>query len=101
MQGRLARAGEAGDFPLAKCFLESADAGEFADTIDTWYGRLLIGVDADVAAFNTATEQARQFEIGHEVEAAGQVVAIDFAKRAMDVDGEGHPVIGARRLGSP
>ncbi len=55
----------------------TADASQLAHAGHARHGTLLQSIHGNVALDNFAAEQARQFEIRHKVEAAGQPVAVE------------------------
>ena len=87
MRRGTARGGEAGDFAFDQCFVEAADSGDLAGAINATDGGLLRGVDAHIAILDGAAEEPRQFEIGHEMKAAAEVIAGNLSHCAAALDG--------------
>lgn len=101
MRGGFACGAEAGDLAFNKSLIETADAGEFAGTVDMRDGSLLGRVDGDGVVGDAAAEKAWEFEIGNEMEAAGEVVAGDLAVRAANGNEDGAKLLVAVRAHDP
>ena len=98
---RLAGAGEPCDLSFAEGFFETADTGQFSGAIDIIDGGLLRVGNAHVAGFDLASQQTRQFEIGNEMEAAPEVVAVHGANRTMHGNADTLQLFIALRANNP